>query len=165
VPTIEPIINHLSAISKEIVQRDKLTLEEQGHKDTGRLERSLKFQILTRPGGVTVHFKSLDYGLGLSTGLTPNEINYSFSDIVDWARRKHPGKSDEQINQFIFLMMRAHKREGMPTEGSKRFSKTGVRTGWIPIGTEYAETLLDNNFDLDDYIEQILDEAFADFVD
>jgi hypothetical protein len=41
------------------------------------------------------------------------------------------GKSDKEAKGIAFAIASKHKKEGMPTKGSVRFSKTGKRTGFI----------------------------------
>jgi hypothetical protein len=41
------------------------------------------------------------------------------------------GKSEKEAKSIAFAIASKHKKEGMPTKTSARFSKTGKRTGFI----------------------------------
>jgi hypothetical protein len=43
------------------------------------------------------------------------------------------GASDKEALGIAFAIASKHKREGMPTRASARFSQTGKRTGFIEV--------------------------------
>ena len=148
----------------EIILFDKKTLEDQGHKDTGALENSLKYVLKITPTDISIDFYSLNYGQALDTGVPAKNVRYGYHHVVGWARRKHPGITDKELNKFIYSMMNVHKQEGIPTDASKRFSKTGERTGWIRLGTEFIDQNFDRFFPIDDIVDKLFEVALEDFL-
>jgi len=57
------------------------------------------------------------------------------SGLIDYAKRRM-GASDKEAKSIAFAIASKHKKEGMPTKASSRFSKTGRRTGFIEQSLE-----------------------------
>jgi hypothetical protein len=86
-----------------------------------------------------------DYMAINNSGVTANRIPYTpnsgnktskyISGLIDYVKRRM-GKSDKEAKGIAFAIASKHKREGMPTKGSVRFSTTGKRTGFIEIALE-----------------------------
>jgi len=145
--------------ANRVIEFDKSTLSDQGHRDTGRLEKSLRATVRVSGSRILIEFFGLKYGKGLSTGLKPSEISFNYSDLLAWARRRKPESTDGELNRFLSNTIALWEKKGQPTEGSLKFSKTGERTGWIPIGTKFAEANFDELFTIDPFLEEIVDEG------
>jgi hypothetical protein len=75
-----------------------------------------------------------------NSGVTAARIPYTpnsgrppskyISGLIDYVKRRM-GKSDKEAKGIAFAIASKHKKEGMPTKGSVRFSTTGKRTGFI----------------------------------
>ena len=162
--TLDDLRKRLAPGAAQVIAYDTKTLEDQGHKDTGRHINSLKYELTFTAQGIAINFTGLKYGLALNTGVPAINVRYSYHHVIAWARRKKPGLTNREINTFIYFMMKAHKDEGIPTEASKRFSKTGQRTGWVDLGTEWIEANFEDLFPIDDLVEMVLDDALLEIL-
>lgn len=107
-------------------------LKAQGHSASGRLEKSFETKLvgsLEQIMSADIYFN--DYGIYLDTGVRPQNVRYSIAHLISWAKIKHPSKSLQEIKSFLYATRTVHKREGIATKASRRFSSTGKRTGWI----------------------------------
>lgn len=157
------IINILSRGADEVITYDKLTLDVQGHKDTGSLENSLEYRINFTPANISIDFCSATHGVFMDKGVKAVNVKVGYHHLIGWARRKKPGLSNREINNFVFAVIATMKKKGMPTPGSKAFSKTGERKGWVRIGTRFLNQNFDHLFNIDDILFEMLDDALAEF--
>ena len=80
-----------------------------------------------------------DYGLFVERGVRANRIPYGrysgrkTSKYIQGLIRffKLKGKSEKESKRLAFMTANAHKREGMPTRASYRFSRNGRRVGAV----------------------------------
>lgn len=119
-------------------------LATQGHRLTGALERSIigGYSIVEQNNNVEGNGFALDYALDLENG---GKINGSYKDHVGKMVTyfKLRGLSDEEALKAAILTSDRHKKEGIPTEASKRFSKTGERKHFISIAWKGNEKRID----------------------
>jgi len=112
----------------------------QGHELSGsavrQMETLVRFEINTLIiEGLVPNYMAIN-----NSGVTANRIPYTpnsgrppskyISGLIDYVKRRM-GKSDKEAKGIAFAIASKHKREGMPTKGSVRFSTTGKRTGFI----------------------------------
>ena len=157
------IVSILSKGANEVINYDKLTLDIQGHKDTGKLERSLEYKISFTSAGISIDFCSALHGAFMDKGVKAKRINVGYHHLIGWARRKKPGLSNREINSFVFAVIATMKKQGMPTKGSKAYSKTGERKHWVRIGTKFTRQNFDDLFDIDDILFEMLDDALSEY--
>jgi hypothetical protein len=112
----------------------------QGHELSGsavkQMETLVKFEINT----LVIEGLVPDYMAINNSGVTAARIPYTpnsgrppskyISGLIDYVKRRM-GKSDKEAKGIAFAIASKHKKEGMPTKGSVRFSTTGKRTGFI----------------------------------
>jgi hypothetical protein len=121
-------------------------LQEQGHTFTGRLEKSIRVEIKYEGGDLLVEVYMESYGLIVDAGINPQNIPFGnsngtaeTSDFIQALYRyaiEKIGVGTEEALKVAFKIARAQKRDGNPTTGSLRFSKTGKRTGFIKTSLE-----------------------------
>ena len=147
------------------VEAVKLELAAQGHRLTGALIDSVTYQVKQTSNGALVEGLLLDYGIPVNTGVPAANIPYSGSrsgggnaskyiaGLTLFAKLKFrvPQKEAQRI---AFAIANKHKKEGMPTQASKRFSKTGKRTGAIQDGLEAVE----------DKIQEVINEVLTAYI-
>jgi len=139
---IQDLPQVMEIMMANLVKELKKELEEQGHKLSGRLINSIDFKVTLNPFGIQGDVYFLPYGKILETGVKPARIPFS-------GTRKGGGRGSSKYIQALigffqdrgfperkakglaFATAYTHKREGMPAQGSKRFSSTGERTGFI----------------------------------
>ena len=117
----------------------------QGHNLTGKaiseIETIVKFQV----NELQITGLVLDYMAINNQGVTADRIPYTpnsgrppskyISGLIEYAK-KRMGASDREAKSIAFAIASKHKKEGMPTRASARFSTTGRRTGFIEIALE-----------------------------
>lgn len=140
-------------------------LEQQGHRDTGKLIDSINYEILSDSKAVYITFSYLYYGDIVNDGVKPNKIPFGNSTnattskyieaLKNWAKRK----GFKKPLSAAFAIANKHKKEGMPTKGSYAFSSNGRRKNWKTFTLEsYLPKSLEifANADLNQLIEIIL---------
>jgi len=117
-------------------------LRDQGHNLTGDLIGSLEYRVRSSTGKMVVEFLANDYGVYLNTGVSASRIPHSprgrrrggtslyIQGLIRYAERRMGLRGREAVG-VAFAIARAHKREGMPTSASYRYSKNKRRTGWV----------------------------------
>ena len=117
----------------------------QGHNLTGKaiseIETIVKFQV----NELQITGLVLDYMAINNQGVTADRIPYYpgsgrktskyIDGLIEYAK-KRMGASDKEAKSIAFAIASKHKKEGMPTRASARFSSTGRRTGFIEIALE-----------------------------
>jgi len=117
----------------------------QGHNLTGKaiseIETIVKFQV----NELQITGLVLDYMAINNQGVTADRIPYYpgsgrktskyIDGLIEYAK-KRMGESDKEAKSIAFAIASKHKKEGMPTRASARFSSTGRRTGFIEIALE-----------------------------
>lgn len=148
-----------------------MILRQQGHRLTGKLEKSIEFSIeydrAKLSANITVFVES--YGIPLSTGVPAARIPYTrgsgagksklIQGLTEFARLRGLGQNDAENTRIAFAIVQAWKRDGgSPTKASKRFSKTGQRTGALEETVKTVEPLIA------DLIRDIFGRSFTLFI-
>ena len=119
----------------------KKELVAQGHKLTGNLIKSIEVRIEARPDKITGLILFAPYGQYLERGVPASSIPFSGSRrgtggvskyiqaLIGYFEKR--GLSSGEAKRAAFATAIVHSREGMPTRASRRFSKTGERTGFL----------------------------------
>jgi hypothetical protein len=127
-------------------------LLQQGHRLTGELISSIEYKIQTTANGLTLDFFASEYGSFLNTGVPAARIPYTpgrrggksggtsayIQGLIRYVQRRMGLRGKEGISA-AFAIARKHKKEGMPTAASYRFSSNSRRTGWVDIILEQNE--------------------------
>jgi hypothetical protein len=130
----------LEKVMRVLQHRLQKKLEAQGHYNTGRLSKSLEYEVVFENGAFVGRMGGEDYGLALEFGIRPEKIPYSpgrgrggrsqyIQGLVKFWQGK--GLNDREALSAAFATANVHKREGVPTRASYQFSRTGTRTGFI----------------------------------
>ena len=72
------IERYLESFGKQVVNRSKGNLQRAGK--GGKLENSIKFEIVTTPDGFTVQFYMSNYGQFVDKGVSGTKVKRSFKD-------------------------------------------------------------------------------------
>lgn len=143
-------MNDFDDIIKLLETLLRQSLKEQGHNMTGSLSKSIDIQVK----GIRTLLRRIeilgfvnDYGIPLDTGVPASRVPFSIpgraprskyiAGLIRFVklRRIATGKKAKSI---AFAIAKTHKKQGIPSIRSRRFSKNGKRTGWI------TDTLDDN---------------------
>jgi hypothetical protein len=134
---LQKLADNISALAIEVIAME---WRAQGHELSGsavkQMETLVKFEINT----LVIEGLVPDYMAINNSGVTAARIPYTpnsgrppskyISGLIDYVKRRM-GKSDKEAKGIAFAIASKHKKEGMPTKGSVRFSTTGKRTGFI----------------------------------
>lgn len=120
----------------------------QGHDLSGEAIRQIDSVIVHLAGGERIDYYILDYMAYNNAGVKPDKIPYTrgsgkksskyIAGLIDYVK-KRMGKSDREAKSIAFAIASRHKKEGMPSKASARFSSTGKRTGFIEAALDGVE--------------------------
>lgn len=142
---IEALQQGVEAAMSRLQKKLRKTLEDQGHVNTGRLRDSIKYEIEVKTGAVVARMESLDYGLVMEFGIPAGRIPYGgrtgrggrskyIQGLITYFESK--GLQGREAIGAAFATANVHRREGLPTVASRRFSNTGERTGFVKSSIE-----------------------------
>lgn len=152
----------LEQIANLALQAIAIEWKAQGHNLTGKAVQELETRIIEQGDTIVIEGYVLDYMANLNAGVTADRIPYSpgsgagrskyIEGLTNYVQRRM-GKGRKEAESIAFAIASRHKREGMPTKNSIRFSKTGRRTGFIEIALDGIEA------ELSKLIEQGIEET------
>jgi len=149
-----------------LIDNGKETLREQGHVDTGKLERSFEQKIeVTVNGVITGDVLVEDYAEDLDQGVPASQVKFTsklFNDLLAWSGRKKSGLGETERRKFVTSTIRKAQKTGFPTPGSLKYSKTGKRTGWIGETIKKSEPDIEKVFILTKFFNILIDNVVAD---
>lgn len=121
------------AILEKIMQflqgKLRYSLAAQGHTDTGRLGKSITFTV-ERAGDTTIGKMYFDdYGIFVNVGVRAENVRYPIRVLIEWWQRK--GLQGREAIRAAYATRAVHRREGIPSRGSYKFSATGQRTKFV----------------------------------
>lgn len=141
----------LEQIASIALQAVAIEWKAQGHNLTGKAIQELETQIIERGNGTVIEGYVVDYMANVNSGVPASRIPYSpgsgarssqyISGLIDYVK-KRMGKSQREAQSIAFAIASRHKREGMPSKASARFSSTGKRTGFIETALDGIEPKL-----------------------
>jgi hypothetical protein len=112
----------------------------QGHELTGSAVKQMETMVRMEINTLIIEGFVPNYMAINNSGVTAARIPYTpnsgrppskyISGLIDYVQRRM-GKSEKEAKSIAFAIASKHKKEGMPTKTSARFSKTGKRTGFI----------------------------------
>lgn len=159
----EAVNRAINKASQILVLEFRAELRRQGHENTGKLRDSIHYEINDIVLGVMSEFFMLDYGVAMDTGIPASRIPFTrgsgsgsskyIDGLIKYFLSK--GKGIKTAKRAAFATAMDHKRYGMPTKGSYRFSKNGKRTGFIQIAYDNVK----------DQIEKIMTEDLVNEVE
>jgi len=135
--SLQKLADDISVLAISVVANE---WRAQGHELSGsavkQMETLVRFEINTLIiEGLVPNYMAIN-----NQGVPSNRIPYTpnsgrppskyIRGLIDYVKRRM-GKSDKEAKGIAFAIASKHKREGMPTKGSVRFSTTGKRTGFI----------------------------------
>lgn len=135
------IDSEISRVAKFLVDTIGENLVRQGHKRTGKLLNSIEFVVVNnfRELGFDIYMEH--YGAIVDKGVKAERIPFTIGSgakkskyieaLIRWAKTFSFIQSHKEAKSFAFAVAMKHKKEGMPTQGSFRFSETGERTDFF----------------------------------
>ena len=141
----------LEQIASLALQAVAIEWKAQGHNLTGKAIREMETRIVEKGNVTVIEGYVINYMATINAGVTASRIPYTrgsgarssqyIKGLTDYVKRRM-GKSEKEAQRIAFAIASRHKKEGMPTKASRRFSKTGKRTGFIEQALEDVEPQL-----------------------
>lgn len=144
-------IESLKLIVEEVMELFKFNIQKelvaQGHKLTGGLASDIDIEISQDGDNIQGRLLIRKYGIYIDRGIKADRIPYTrasrrggtskyIQGLIDfWQKR---GLQTREAKRAAFATAQAHKREGMPTRNSYRFSRNNRRTGFLQASTDAA---------------------------
>jgi hypothetical protein len=139
---LQKLADNISDLAIEVIAME---WRAQGHELSGsavkQMETLVKYEINT----LVIEGLVPDYMAINNEGVPSNKIPYYpnsgrktskyIDGLIDYVKRRM-GKSDKEAKGIAFAIASKHKKEGMPTKASARYSSTGKRTGFIEQALE-----------------------------
>ncbi len=122
----------LDIIGEYIVKQLVTVLDEQGHRNTGKLQDTMRHEVKSVGGGFQIVIYAEDYGKYVDKGI-PAGVWVNVGALRKWVEQKGIATGDREVKQVAFLIGRKIFQEGSPTKGSLKFSKTGKRDEFIKV--------------------------------
>lgn len=130
-------------LAELLVSGLRQSFADQGHNLTGKGAASINAVITKEGDDVRIKVFALSYVAITDQGVHANRIPYGgaksgaktskyIQGLTEYAKIRFNANSDEAL-RIAFAIAAKHKREGMPTLSSRRFSK-GNRTGFVKEG-------------------------------
>ena len=138
--TAAAIKDALDKTSLRAIAAFRRNIDTQGHNLTGRLKNSFRYETRATGSGLQSKIYSENYGGIVDQGVKASRIPFSgrrgrggkskyIEGLKDYFIRRGRGASEALRAAFATAMV--HRREGMPTRASYRFSRNGRRTNFI----------------------------------
>lgn len=162
-------LKEVAQVAAEYIAREMIA---QGHRLSGKLVDSIEGKA--DPRALTGEVLWEHYGEIINRGVNRNRIPFSpgsgarrskYIDALEsYARRRgmRPGPGETHRN-IAFKIARAQKEGGMPTFGSRRFSRTGRRTGGLEEGIERGKKAVAGK--VEEFGEVFIQETFEAFLE
>lgn len=132
-------IEQLKSIIKGALMRE---WEAQGHRMTGAAIERITYTVdQVIPTDIIVNVFMPKYALIIDEGVPANRIPFApgsgarrslyIEGLTRYAQQRMNILNLKEAKSVAFAIAYTQKREGMPTEASRRFSGTGKRTQWF----------------------------------
>ena len=135
--SLQKLADEISVLAISVVANE---WRLQGHELTGSAVKQMETMVRMEINTLIIEGFVPDYMAINNSGVTAARIPYTpnsgrppskyISGLIDYVQRRM-GKSEKEAKSIAFAIASKHKKEGMPTKTSARFSKTGKRTGFI----------------------------------
>ena len=155
--TANAIADALKVVSARSIRKFQANIDDQGHNLTGRLKGSFETVTTSTNSGIKADIMVEGYGQFVDQGVKAARIPYSgrsgrggkskyIEGLKDFFIKR--GRGATEALRAAFATAAKHRREGMPTRASYRFSRNGKRLGIITdeipgIETDLAQTVED----------------------
>jgi len=135
--SLQKLADEISVLAISVVANE---WRLQGHELTGSAVKQMETFVRMEINTLIIEGFVPDYMAINNSGVTAARIPYTpnsgrppskyISGLIDYVKRRM-GKSEKESKGIAFAIASKHKKEGMPTKTSAKYSKTGKRTGFI----------------------------------
>lgn len=123
----------------------------QGHYLTGAMERSLSAEITSKQNATTLEGSAIFYTKFVDQGVPSSRIPFGegsgakhsayIQGLISYFKLR--GLAEKEAISAAFATAKKHKKEGMPTKGSYRFSRNGSRLRMLINAFKSKQSQLD----------------------
>ncbi len=135
--SLQKLADEISVLAISVVANE---WRLQGHELTGSAVKQMETMVRMEINTLIIEGFVPDYMAINNQGVPSNRIPYYpgsgrkeseyIKGLMKYVQQRM-GKSEKESKGIAFAIASKHKKEGMPTKTSARFSKTGKRTGFI----------------------------------
>ena len=126
-------------------------LDNQNHNATGALSNAIKSKISFFADGAKGEISTYLYGSAVNFGVPASRFKFGgkkhIKALVKWIGNKGitPTKGADELNvkKFAWAIVKKHKKEGIPTLNSYKFSRNGKRLGFMTDALTVAEKTIE----------------------
>lgn len=137
--TIEEIYAGAERLINQIIRKE---IVDQGHHLTGNLEESLDYSVVKSGKEVTMEGFAAHYGRFVNDGVPARSASMKqWPFLVEYFKLR--GLSEKEAGGAAAATIKVWMKEGMSTQASKRFSKTGARQQMIESAFTGNESKID----------------------
>jgi hypothetical protein len=122
----------LQMIGDFIVDKLRNELEQQGHRNKGVLQDTMRAEVSESGNGYEIVIYAKDYAKYVELPMEAGKW-VSVYALAQWVEEKGIATGEKEIKSIAFAIRRKMYDEGRPTKGSLKFSKTGRRDGFIEV--------------------------------
>jgi|JI9StandDraft_2_1071091.scaffolds.fasta_scaffold64416_2 hypothetical protein len=155
--TAKDVVTELaSTLTAELIE----AADVQGHRLTGSLAKNIGYEVTGSDNEAEAKIYGPDYAIYLNYGVAPGKVRYPISVMVDFFRKR--GLPEKEATRAAWATRAKHKREGMPTKSSARFSRNGKRTGFLQEGFAKGMAKIREKAPglFDDYVEVLINQRY-----
>jgi hypothetical protein len=142
----------ISSIKELITEELRKSWEAQGHNMTGKVIDELEWVVEEETDRIVVELWMLGYGVIIDRGVKASNIPFSgtgqeggkskyIEGLTRYAEKRMSLPRREALS-VAFAIAYTHKKEGLPSRGSYRFSSTGKRKEWATDVFRGKETFI-----------------------
>ncbi|KAA5532658.1 hypothetical protein F0919_17915 [Taibaiella lutea] len=122
----------MQAAANKIKPAIKKELKNQGHYLTGNLERSLSDNVTSGPDGTRITGTALGYARYVNDGFQAGSASWAqLPYVIKYFIKR--GLSTKEAKKAAGATIMTWMKEGMPTDNSRRFSKTNNRLKFLKV--------------------------------
>lgn len=133
--TLKLFRENLTELGEYLTRLLVAELEEQGHRATGNLIKSVEWSVQNFLFGLELQISYKKYGVYVDQGVKASEIKSPFAParikaLTDWVLLKRLTSGLDKAKGIAYAIARTHAKYGIPSPGSYEHSKNGRRTGF-----------------------------------
>jgi hypothetical protein len=151
---IEEIYKGAANLINQILRKES---SEQGHYLTGAMEDSFETEISKQGNKDVMDGFAVYYTQFVNDGVGPESASFKQAPfLIKYFQQR--GLSEKEATGAAFATIKTWMKEGMSTQASKRFSKTGSRQNFVENALTGNEDKIDSY--MNDTLDYAIDEAF-----
>jgi hypothetical protein len=105
-------------------------IDQQGHRLTGALEDSLDYDLKKEGRADVLEGTALYYSIFVNEGVPAASVSMKqFPFVVEYFKKR--GLNEPEAKNAAAATIKTWMKTGMPSPASRRFSRTGGRTGYV----------------------------------